>query len=57
MDLLTLPQIFLLIIILAVLWIIVRFALRLTARAFSIGCGAILAIGFLLALIKVFNAG
>jgi hypothetical protein len=37
---------------LAVLWVVLRFVLRLTMKVFSCGCGAILALGILLAIIN-----
>ena len=37
---------------LAVLWVVLRFVLRLTAKVFSCGCGAILALGILLFLLR-----
>ncbi len=37
---------------LVVLWVVLRFVLRLTAKVFSCGCGAILALGILLFLLR-----
>jgi hypothetical protein len=40
----------LLVLVLGVVWIILRFALRMAMRVFALGCTAILLIGLLLAL-------
>ena len=52
MDPESITQLLFIIVGLAVLWVVLRFVLRLTAKVFSCGCGAILALGILLFLLR-----
>ncbi|HNT26354.1 MAG TPA: hypothetical protein PKM21_18450 [Anaerolineales bacterium] len=52
MDTQSITQLLLIIGALLLVWVVLRFILRLTARVFSMGCGAILAIGILLFLFR-----
>jgi hypothetical protein len=45
-------QIVLFVAALIVIWIVLRFVLRLAVRVFSIGCGLLLALGVLLLVLK-----
>ena len=45
-------QIVLFVAALIVIWIVLRFVLRLATRIFSIGCGLLLALGVLLLILK-----
>lgn len=53
MDPSTLEQIFLFLLALIIVWIIVRFLLRLTMRIFSCGCSLILLVGLLLLILNL----
>ena len=52
----SLTDVFLIILGLMVLWFILRFLLRLTAKIFSCGCGTILAIGIFLAILRIWQS-
>ncbi len=52
MDTQSITQLLLIIGALLLVWVVLRFILRLTAKVFSMGCGAILAIGILLFLFR-----
>jgi len=51
----SLNDVILVILGLVVLWLILRIILRLTAKIFSCGCGAILVIGILLAIMRLWQ--
>jgi len=51
----SLNDVFLIILGLLALWFILRIFLRLTAKIFSCGCGAILAIGIFLAILRLWQ--
>lgn len=55
MDTDQIMQIIYLIAILAVAWIVLRVVLKMAARVFACGCGAILAIGVLIYLVRYFT--
>jgi hypothetical protein len=55
MDLNQILQIVWLIVILSIVWIVLRFVLKLAAKVFSCGCGAILLIGLLVFLFRYFT--
>lgn len=55
MDLNQIQQIIWLIAILAVVWIVLRFVLKLAAKVFSCGCGVIVVIGLLVFLFRYFT--
>jgi hypothetical protein len=50
-----LTEIFLIVVGLIVLWIALRFFLRLTGKIFSCGCAAILAVGLFLAFLRLWQ--
>ena len=52
----SLTDVFLIILGLIVLWFILRFLLRLTAKIFRCGCGIILAIGIFLAILRIWQS-
>jgi hypothetical protein len=51
----SLTNIILIILGLVILWVILRFFLRLTGKIFGCGCGVILAIGILLAVLRIWK--
>lgn len=51
----SLTDVILIILGLLALWIILRFFLRLTGKIFSCGCGAILALGIFLAVLRIWQ--
>jgi hypothetical protein len=55
MDNNSLIQIIVIIVGLVVLWVILRFVLRLTAKIFACGCSAILVLGILLFILRALN--
>jgi hypothetical protein len=43
------------VVVLLILWVVMRMILRLTLRLFAFGCGAIVVLGLVLVLMRVFS--
>jgi hypothetical protein len=48
-------QLITILVIIAVLWVVVRVIFRMAMRVFTLGCGAILILGFILAALRFLN--
>ncbi|RPI25807.1 MAG: hypothetical protein EHM70_19670 [Chloroflexota bacterium] len=48
-------QIAVVILILVIAWAVLKTVLRLTLKIFSLGCGAILVLGMILVVLRMFN--
>jgi len=53
MDTSQLTQIFIIILVLVVVWVILRFVLRLAGKIFSIGCSLIVLLGIILVVVRL----